>query len=154
MQNSSNAETSSRLEPEKAAENGTETREGKVDLWKPLNFLVEVANRSKSLKYNTSQGSASKSEPQHPANNSEGHIRKTKVKEHGIKSKVQEKKDSTDPVSPDSVKPKKLRRIRPKKATTSGELGISPQAVLDAACAKGERRLGPIWFSLVASEDQ
>lgn len=151
-QNSSNAETSSRLEPEKGAENGAETWEGKVD-WKPLNFLVEVANRSKSLKYNNSQGSASKSEPQHTTN-SEGHIRKTKVKEHGTKSKVQEKKDSTDPVSPDSVKPKKLRRIRPKKATTSAELGISPQAVLDAACAKGERRIGPIWFSLVASEDQ
>lgn len=153
-QNSSNAETSSRLEPEKGAENGAETREGKVDLWRPLNFLVEVANRSKSLKYNTSQGSASKSEPQHTSNNSEGYIRKTKVKEHGTKSKVHEEKDSTDPVSPDSVKPKKLRRIRPKKAATSGELGISPQAVLDAACAKGERRIGPIWFSLVASEDQ
>lgn len=154
MQNSSNAETSSRLEPEKGAENGAETREGKVDLWRPLNFLVEVANRSKSLKYNTSQGSASKSEPQHTSNNSEGYIRKTKVKEHGTKSKVHEEKDSTDLVSPDSVKPKKLRRIRPKKVATSGELGISPQAVLDAACAKGERRIGPIWFSLVASEDQ
>lgn len=153
-QNSSNAETSSRLEPEKGAENGAETREGKVDLWRPLNFLVEVANRSKSLKYNTSQGSASKSEPQHTSNNSEGYIRKTKVKEHGTKSKVHEEKDSTDPVSPDLVKPKKLRRIRPKKAATSGELGISPQAVLDATCAKGERRIGPIWFSLVASEDQ
>ncbi|CAL5357425.1 unnamed protein product [Camellia sinensis] len=151
-QNSSNAETSSRPKPEKEAENGAETWEGKVDLWKPLNFLVEVANRSKSSKY-TSQGSAAKLEPLH-APDSEGHIRKTKVKEHGTKHRVQDKKDSTDPVPLDSVKPKKLRRFRPKKAATSGELGVSPQAVLDAPSARSEKRIGPIWFSLVASEEQ
>ncbi|XP_028125891.1 E3 ubiquitin protein ligase DRIP2-like isoform X2 [Camellia sinensis] len=151
-QNSSNAETSSRPKPEKEAENGAETWEGKVDLWKPLNFLVEVANRSKSSKY-TSQGSAAKLEPLH-APDSEGHIRKTKVKEHGTKHRVQDKKDSTDPVPLDSVKPKKLRRFCPKKAATSGELGVSPQAVLDAPSARSEKRIGPIWFSLVASEEQ
>ncbi|KAL7198681.1 hypothetical protein ACSBR2_021064 [Camellia fascicularis] len=151
-QNSSNAETSSRAKPEKEAENGAETWKGKVDLWKPLNFLVEVANRSKSSKY-TSQGSAAKLEPLH-APDSEGHIRKTKVKEHGTKHRVQDKKDSTDPVPLDSVKPKKLRRFRPKKAATSGELGVSPQAVLDAPSARSEKRIGPIWFSLVASEEQ
>ncbi|KAI7990952.1 E3 ubiquitin protein ligase DRIP1 [Camellia lanceoleosa] len=139
-------------QPEKEAENGAETWEGKVDLWKPLNFLVEVANRSKSSKY-TSQGSAAKLEPLH-APDSEGHIRKTKVKEHGTKHRVQDKKDSTDPVPLDSVKPKKLRKFRPKKAATSGELGVSPQAVLDAPSARSEKRIGPIWFSLVASEEQ
>ncbi|XAR58602.1 hypothetical protein NMG60_11014070 [Bertholletia excelsa] len=151
-QNSSNAETCSHLEPEKEAENGAEKWERKVDLWKPLNCLVEVANRSKSSKY-TSQGSIAKSEPLHAAD-SEGPVRKTKVKEHQTKCRLQEKKGNIDPVSLDSVKPKKLRRIRPKKAAASMELGISPQAVLDAASARGERRMGPIWFSLVASEDQ
>ncbi|CAL5353704.1 unnamed protein product [Camellia sinensis] len=151
-QNSSNAETSRRLEPEKVTENGAETWEGKVDLWKPLNFLVEVANRSKSSKY-TSQGSVAKSEPLH-ATDIERHIRKTKVKEHKAKSRVKDEKDSTDPVSLDTIKPKKLRRIRTKKAAAFGEFGVSPQAVLDAASAKCERRIGPIWFSLVASEDQ
>ncbi|KAL6978599.1 RING-type E3 ubiquitin transferase [Sarracenia purpurea var. burkii] len=151
-QNSSNAETSSRLEPEKVTENGAETWEGKVDLWKPLNYLVEVANRSKSSKY-ILQASAAKSEPVHPAD-SEVHVCKTKSKEHGTKSRVKDKKDITNPASPDLVKPKKLRRVRPRKEVACVELGISPQAVLDAATTDGERRSGPIWFSLVASEDQ
>ncbi|XP_016513876.2 E3 ubiquitin protein ligase DRIP2-like isoform X2 [Nicotiana tabacum] len=51
-------------------------------------------------------------------------------------------------------KPKKLRRNRQKKASEFGESSISPQTVLDAITAKCERRNNPIWFSLVASEDQ
>uniref|UniRef100_A0A5B6ZF12 Putative E3 ubiquitin protein ligase DRIP2 n=1 Tax=Davidia involucrata TaxID=16924 RepID=A0A5B6ZF12_DAVIN len=151
-QNSSTVEPSSHPVPDKETENDAEPWEGKVDLWKPLNCLVEVANRSKSSKCN-SQGSAAKSEPQH-APDSEGHVRKTKVKEHGRKSKAQDERNSTDPISPESVKPKKLRRIRQKRKAAPAEFGISPQAVLDAANAKRERRIGPIWFLLVASEDQ
>ncbi|KAA8550796.1 hypothetical protein F0562_002480 [Nyssa sinensis] len=146
-QSSSTIETSSQPVPDKETENDAEPWEGKVDLWKPLNCLVEVANRSKSSKYN-SQGSAAKSEPQH-APDSEGHVLKTKVKEHRRKSKVQDEKNSTDPISPELVKPRKLRRIRRKR-----EFGISPQAVLDAASAKRERSIGPVWFLLVASEDR
>ncbi|XP_059625966.1 E3 ubiquitin protein ligase DRIP2 isoform X2 [Cornus florida] len=150
--NSSTAEPSGHAGPEKEMESVAEPWEGKVDLWKPLNYLVEVANRSKSSKYN-SQGPAAKSELLH-APESEEHVRKSKAKEHGHKSKVQAEKNITNPVSPDSVKPKKLRRIRRKRATAFGELGISLQAVVDAATGKQEKRIGPIWFSLVASEDQ
>ncbi|PSR94841.1 E3 ubiquitin protein like [Actinidia chinensis var. chinensis] len=151
-QSSSHAETSIRLEHEKETVFGTEICKGKVNLWKPLTCLVEAANRSKSSKYK-SHGSAAKSETL-PGPDNEGLIHKTKVKGQGTKSRFQDKKDSTNPVSPDSVKPKKLKRIRPKKAASPEEFGVSPQAVLDAANAKGERRIGPIWFSLVASEDQ
>ncbi|XAR61139.1 hypothetical protein NMG60_11034762 [Bertholletia excelsa] len=151
-QNSSNAETSSRADSEKDLENGADAWEGKVDLWKPLTCLVEAANRSKSSK-DTSQGSDARPEPLHAAD-SERCVRKTKIKEHVTKSRAQDERVSTNPISPDSVKPKRMRRIRQKKTAASGELGISPQAVLDAASAKCERRIGPIWFSLVASEDQ
>ena len=152
MQSSSHAETSSRLEHEKETVFGTEICKGKVNLWKPLTCLVEAANRSKSSKYK-SHGSAAKSETL-PAPDNEGLIRKTKVKGQGTKSGLQDKKDSTNPISLDSVKPKKLKRIRPKKAASPEDFGVSPQAVLDAANAQGERRIGPIWFSLVASENQ
>ena len=126
--------------------------DAKLDLWKPLNCLVEVANRTKSFKSN-SQGSDAKLEPMQ-ANESEGRVRKSKIKEVKRKLKVEDEKNITDPVSSETVKPKMLRRVRRKREHISGESCVSPQAVLDAAGAKHERRLGPVWFSLVASEDQ
>ncbi|KAL6210640.1 hypothetical protein ACLB2K_015872 [Fragaria x ananassa] len=132
----------------KESENGAESWDGK-DLWKPLNCLVEVANRTKSLKPN-SQGS----ERVEPAiSPSETQVRKFKSKENKQKSKVDDEKNNIHPPSPETNKPKKLRRVRQKREA-SGEPSVTPQAVLDAASGKPERRVGPIWFSLVASEEQ
>ncbi|KAJ8558125.1 hypothetical protein K7X08_004891 [Anisodus acutangulus] len=148
--NSSSAEPSSHPTPDKETENGSEQWEGKVDLWKPLNCLVEAANRSKSSKF-TSQGSTAKSEGLY-SHDREGHVRKPKVKEHGQKLKIKDD-NNVDP-APEFNKPKKSRRIRQKKASIFGEFNISPQTVLDATTARCERRIYPIWFSLVALEDQ
>uniref|UniRef100_A0A0V0HM09 Putative ovule protein n=1 Tax=Solanum chacoense TaxID=4108 RepID=A0A0V0HM09_SOLCH len=126
--------------------------EGQVDLWKPLNCLVEAANRSKSAKF-TSPGSTAKSEYLHSLDN-EAHVRKTKVKKHGLETKVQDNKNNSGPAHLGSDKPKKMRRNSQKKASESGGFSISPQTVLDAIATKCERRNNPIWFSLVASEDQ
>ncbi|KAL3365022.1 hypothetical protein AABB24_010262 [Solanum stoloniferum] len=141
-QNYSNAEPSSHPTSDKGTDNGTEQQEGKVDLWKPLDCLVEVANKNKCSRF-TSQGSVCKTESLHCHD-----------KEHGQKLKVQGDKYSCVPVPAESEKTKKLRRIRRKKASTFGEFSISPQAVLDSISVKCERRTNPIWFSLVASEDQ
>ncbi|KAL2556907.1 E3 ubiquitin protein ligase DRIP2 [Forsythia ovata] len=143
---------SSHTTPDSVRESGSVPWEGKVDPWKPLNCLVEAANRSKSSKF-TSQGSAAKSEALRSQDN-EGHVRKTKSKDHGQKSILQDGKNSSDRAPSDSVKPKKLRKIRQKKAQNSGEFRISPQTVLDAIGTKCERRNNPIWFSLVAADNQ
>ncbi|XP_031123426.1 E3 ubiquitin protein ligase DRIP2-like [Ipomoea triloba] len=143
-QNSSNAEPSSHHKPDKETENGSEQWEGKVDLWKPLTCLVEAANRSKSSR-SISQGSVKS----HVADN-EGQTRK--VKEHGHKLNVQDKKNNSDHAPPESEKPKKSRRIQ-KKASKFGNFNVSPQVVLDAATPICERST-PIWFSLVASANQ
>lgn len=119
-------------------------------MWRPLNCLVEAANRSKSSRF-MPQGSAIKSEPSHVAD-IDVHVRKTKFKDHGHKLKVQDEKTNSSP-TPESEKPKKLRRIR-KKAPAFGDFSIFPNAVIDNASAKFERRINPIWFSLVASQDQ
>ena len=153
MQSSFPAETSQSF-PDKETENGAETWEGKLDLWKPLNCLVEVANRTKSLKSN-SQGFENKAEPTQVLDN-EHQVRRPRMKENKRKLKVEDEKIA-DPVSSENVKPKKLRRVRRKRETSFGESRIiSPQAVLNATSgsSKHERRCGPIWFSLVASEDQ
>ncbi|KAB1208863.1 E3 ubiquitin protein ligase DRIP2 [Morella rubra] len=136
----------------KETENDPEPWDSKLDLWKPLNFLVEVANRTKSFKSN-SQGSDAKLETAQ-AHESEGQVRKSKIKEIKRKCKVEDEKNIKEPISSEMIKPKILRRVRRKREPAFGESGISPQAVLDAAGAKQKRRLGPIWFSLVASEDQ
>lgn len=150
MQSSFPAETSQTL-PNKETENGAEPWEGKLDLWKPLNCLVEVANRTKSAKSN-SQGSDNKVEANLIVDNVH-QARRSKIKENKRKSKVEDEK-KTDSVHPVTVKPKRVRRVRLKREAAFGESMISPQAVLDAGSAKHERRIGPIWFSLVASEDQ
>ncbi|CAN4112848.1 unnamed protein product [Withania somnifera] len=149
--NSSSVEPSSHPAPDKETESGSEQWEGKVDLWKPLNCLVEAANRSKSSRF-TSQGSIVKSETLY-SHDREGHVRKYQVKEHGQKLKIKDYNNG-DPAPPAFNKPKKSRRIRPKKASVFGAFNSSPQTVLDASTARCERRIYPIWFSLVASEDQ
>lgn len=121
-----------------------------MDLWKPLNCLVEVANRTKSFK---SQGSDAKLEPMQ-VNESKGQVRKSKIKEIIHKSTAEDEMNISVPASSEILKPKIFRRVRRKREPNFGESGISPQAVLDAAGAKHKRRLGPVWFSLVASQDQ
>ncbi|CAN4101239.1 unnamed protein product [Withania somnifera] len=138
--------------PDNERENGMDLWEGKVDLWKPLNCLVEAANRSKSVKF-TSQGSTVKSDFLHSLDN-EAHVRKTKVKRHGLEVKVHDDKNNGGPAHLESDKPKKMRRNSQKKASEVGGFYISPQTVLDAISTKCERTNTPIWFSLVASEDQ
>lgn len=152
LQNSSSAELFGQPTPDNETENGMNLWEGKADLWKPLNCLVEAANRSKSAKF-PSPGSTAKSEYLHSLDN-EAHVRKTKVKKHGLETKVQDNKNNSGPAHLGSDKPKKMRRNSQKKASESGGFSISPQTVLDAIATKFERRNNSIWFSLVASEDQ
>ncbi|OMO96289.1 Prefoldin beta-like protein [Corchorus olitorius] len=146
-----------------------EMLEGKADLWTPLNCLVEAANR-KSSKLNSQGLATSKAEP-HNASDCHSYmpetkadpesspvpdgrlcITKNKSKEHGQNSKVQDENNGTSLIT----RPVKRRRMRPaqKKAAGSEERVVSARALLDALGAKCNRKSSPIWFSLVASEDQ
>nr|XP_027095632.1 E3 ubiquitin protein ligase DRIP2 isoform X2 [Coffea arabica] len=102
---------------------------------------------------NIRQGSAAKSEPPHSGEN-EGHARKSKGKELGQKSKLQDEKNTNESPALNSERPKKLRRIRQKKAPAFADFNVTPQAVLDGVSARCEKRINPIWFSLVATKDQ
>ncbi|CAN4113679.1 unnamed protein product [Withania somnifera] len=151
-QNYSYAEPSSHPTMDKGTDNGTEQQEGTVDLWKHLDCLAEVAKKCKCSRL-TSRDSICQYESPHYHDN-EGQGWRINVEEHGQKLEVQDDKYNCSP-APESEKPKKLQRSRRKKASTFGEFSISPQAVLDLISAKCERRRSyPIWFSLVASEDQ
>ncbi|KAE8666991.1 DREB2A-interacting protein 2 isoform 2 [Hibiscus syriacus] len=113
---------------DKEVENGGKSWDGKSDLWKPLDCLAEVANRNNSFKSN-SQGSNSKQELT-LVPNPEAQTCKNKGKTT-LKQKIHQK-----------------------NGAGFGDCCISPQAVLDAGGAKHQKIIGPVWFSLVASDDQ
>ncbi|MED6182064.1 hypothetical protein PIB30_025302 [Stylosanthes scabra] len=149
-QNTGQSEGSQSL-PNNGTVNGSESWDAKLDLWKPLNCLVEVASRSKSFKSNA-QGSDAKPETVQ-VNETNSQVLKTKNKENKRKGKTEDEKTSTCPVSSDTAKPNKSRRVRRRKEPPFGESGILPQSVLDSNSSK-HLRTGPIWFSLVASDNQ
>ncbi|WCJ21634.1 Polycomb group RING finger protein 1 [Euphorbia peplus] len=114
----------------------------------------------KKFKQNTRQNSSSAEAGLVASNNGEANgtqsrkVRRAKFKENKDKSNVDEEKNNTSTVPSDQDISKTLRRIRRRKPVKFGDSSISSQAVLDAASVKLERRACPIWFSLVASEDQ
>nr|XP_043620868.1 E3 ubiquitin protein ligase DRIP2 [Erigeron canadensis] len=136
-QNPSAPEASSDPSPNK------EGKDGKDDLWNPLNCLVEVANRSKSP--NASQGSNVKPEAQH-TQMSDVHARKSKGKDQLNRSKFQDENGLSDLDVTESAKPKKIRKYRRNKAGS--------KAMLDVEVNNAPRRINPIWFHLVPSEQQ
>ncbi|KAL4588104.1 hypothetical protein LXL04_000983 [Taraxacum kok-saghyz] len=114
-----------------------ERGEGKVD-WKPLNDLVEAANRSKSSKLTC----VVKPEPSSYTVKGEGQ----KGKDQLHRPKLEDDKDRHEAADvSESVKPKKLRRNRKKKC------GDDNSTVVDVG---REKRPYPIWFQLVPFQQQ
>lgn len=149
-----------RKKPAEDTKDGFQQMEGKFDLWTPLNCLVEVANRTKSSKSNSHGLSLPKLEPlsaldreprvlEKKAKEELPDIPKSKIKDHGLKTKFQDDKKGV-PLS-GTIKRKRMRATGQKKAAASEELSTSAQHLLESG--KHDRRNHPIWFSLVASED-
>ncbi|XP_058223886.1 E3 ubiquitin protein ligase DRIP2-like isoform X2 [Rhododendron vialii] len=138
--------------PNKDKEKDVGVWKGNVDQWKPLNCLVEAANRTKSSKHNLQYSApvnALDSAVHVP--NSAIHVPKIKIKEHKHKSKL--KDDQSKILSLlGLVKRRRLAAVDQKN--TVGRSSASAQAMLNVHGGKKNRRNCPIWFSLVASEDQ
>ncbi|ONK65223.1 uncharacterized protein A4U43_C07F34940 [Asparagus officinalis] len=142
-QGSSNAEPSNET-INSDLENGGESFSDKPDLWKPLNCLVEAANRTRGLKSGP-PSPVIKAEQSNDHDN-EVDLRKGKMKDYPKKLRVLGDKnvDGSGPIPP-AVKTRRRRRRR--------DLGTSTQALIDAALATRARRICPIWLSLVPSSD-
>lgn len=150
MQIPSAAETSNQHTPDKGGEDSAEPLDGKADLWKPLNVLVEAASKTKSNKSN-SRGTAGR-QILLDGNENEP-LPKTKIKECGNATIVHGNEHDAVPASSGSVKPRKSQG-RPKKvASVSEGLNVSAQSAI-GTYSKFDGRFGPIWFSLVASDKQ
>ncbi|KAE8022605.1 hypothetical protein FH972_008391 [Carpinus fangiana] len=146
-QNSSNAESSKQHMRNKPTVDHTEPCEGTNDLWKPLNCLVETASKTTASKTKSFKFSMHGTTMLPDAN--EAHVPKSNIKGRGNKSKGHGPENGSDPASSGSVKPRKLQAVRQRTAVSD----IPGQAVLDAN-SKRDRRFSPLWFSLVASDEQ
>ncbi|KAL0897274.1 hypothetical protein Bca101_081235 [Brassica carinata] len=145
---------SSYAEPDQSLSNRrnkdvAEPWDSKLHLWKPLNFLVEVANGTKS---SSSQGLDTNSEHGNASHNDvQGN--KTKTKDHKRKCKLEEEISTNgDPTTTETAAVERTRRTRRKRSSTFGDSRIPP--LPDAESLKQQRRNGPVWFSLVASNNQ
>ncbi|KAK9735319.1 hypothetical protein RND81_04G198600 [Saponaria officinalis] len=145
---SSSAKTNDQIRGENT-ENNVEGREGKVDLWKPLNTLVEAANRSKFAKPGSQGASHVKTNPT-GSGTAESCILKIKSEENVVRDEVEGEKRSTAS-APQPVKRKRMRQSN--KQRLSGSAG-SPGSKFILNVARRNWKDGPIWFSLVASGDQ
>lgn len=149
-QNSVSAEPSNHIS-NKDSDNGAEQWPVKSDVWKPLNCLVEAANRTKTCNFTKQGGSAIKEEKIDDLDD-EVHVHKSKIRAHLHKQKVEDDKNDAIPTPSGLTKARRMNGTRRKKATTNREL--SSQTMLDAAGVKNMRRISPIWLSLVPSDDQ
>lgn len=161
-----------------------DSKDGKFDLWTPLNCLVEAANRTKSSKQSsqlthlaesTNRIKSSKlnlqlktEQPGGPAHNPEtkaksevpsipeGSLLMPKAKSKDLaKTKLQDDMNGTSSAAGSGmVKRKRVRGAAVKKAAATEVVSPSAQLLLDASGGKRNMRNYPVWFSLIASEDQ
>ncbi|KAL9235116.1 hypothetical protein vseg_009909 [Gypsophila vaccaria] len=124
------------------AENNIEGQEGKVDLWNPLNTLVEAANRSKFSKPGSHETSYVQTNP--TSFGGAAAFDKVKSEEfHGEKRSI--------PSAQGITKRKRIRHANKNRLSRSEEPS-SLKLLLNVA--RRNWRDGPIWFSLVASRNQ
>ncbi|KAK2965068.1 hypothetical protein RJ639_029554, partial [Escallonia herrerae] len=149
-------ESSKRTMPKRSTENNGKLLEGMTDLWEPLNCLVDAAGATKSSKF-SSEGFISKPAPS-GVNEYEVYTPKAQGKEHKCKSKIHgmdnnvKKGPKCAPSVP--VKPTKMHSGRRKKAVAPEGFRVPAQTVVGPANCNYEKRVYPIWLSLVASKYQ
>lgn len=126
-------------------------QEGKNDLWKPLNSLVDAVSKTKPNKLNSQENFVNSiySAGLH----SEAHQSTSKVKEYGYRPKVHGDEKDSAPAPSDSVKRRKVQGIRQRRPAVSEGVSVPAQTVVDLNSINA-RRFNPVWFTLVASSDQ
>ncbi|CAL9061903.1 unnamed protein product [Musa banksii] len=128
--------------------NGEGSFQDKVDIWKPLNCLVEAANRTKSFRSSQHSPVVKAEQTNGPASEVDGNS--IRVKERPHKSEVQEQKSENNPMPPEMLKAGSLQGINQQ----TRNLTAVAQTPLDAGITQHVRSIGPIWFSLVAAVEQ
>ncbi|XP_062215160.1 E3 ubiquitin protein ligase DRIP2-like [Phragmites australis] len=142
---SSNSEASNNSSNKDAKDDSRELAD-KGELWRPLNCLVEAANRTKSFR-SSSQNPVVKGEQLNGSPNST-YANKTKAREQLQKSKIED--DKKDVPMPPVMPKRKVQGTRRRRREVQAPADAKP----DAVATQSEKKFSSIWFSLVASFDQ
>lgn len=143
---SSNAEASNHSSNIDAEDDSKDELADKSELWRPLNCLVEAANRTKSFK-SSSQSPVVKAE-QLNGSSSSTFACKTKSRENLQKSKIEE--DKKDAPMPPMLPKRRVQGTTRRRREVQARADAKP----DAAAAQNAKKFSSVWFSLVASFDQ
>uniref|UniRef100_A0A0E0KGJ5 RING-type domain-containing protein n=1 Tax=Oryza punctata TaxID=4537 RepID=A0A0E0KGJ5_ORYPU len=140
-QMSSNAEASKHSSNKETEGDRKDLADKTDELWRPLNCLVEAANRTKSFR-SSSQSTIVKREPLSDSPGSTS-VNKTKSREHLQKSKIEDDKKDVP-----------LLKRKNQRTGRRRELHAPSDSKPDAAATQNEKKFSSIWFSLVASFEQ
>jgi E3 ubiquitin-protein ligase DRIP len=118
----------------------------KSELWRPLNCLVEAANRTKSFR-SSSQSPVVKGE-QINGSTSGTFASKAKARDNLEKSKTED--DKKDVPTPPVLPKRRAQGTARKRKDLQAPTDVKP----DVAAAHSAKKFSSIWFSLIASFDQ
>uniref|UniRef100_J3LQY9 RING-type domain-containing protein n=2 Tax=Oryza brachyantha TaxID=4533 RepID=J3LQY9_ORYBR len=136
-----NAETSNHSSNKDTEGDRKDLADKADELWRPLNCLVEAANRTKSFR-SSSQSPIVKREQLSDSLGSTS-VNKTKSREHLQKSKLEDDKKDVP-----------LLKRKNQRTGRRRELHAPSDKKPDVAAMQNEKKFSSIWFSLVASFEQ
>ncbi|XP_074573256.1 E3 ubiquitin protein ligase DRIP2-like [Curcuma longa] len=131
----------------KDTENGDKAILDNGELWKPLNCLVEAANRTKSFR-STPQNHIIKAENKELPDD-DTNSNKT-IMEHLHDFKTQDQKNDNFQTAHMKVNARSLKAVNQKKSNLANSTQTIPYAFND----RSDKRITPLWFSLIAYFDQ
>ncbi|EEE59545.1 E3 ubiquitin protein ligase DRIP2 [Oryza sativa Japonica Group] len=140
-QMSSNAEASNHSSNKDTEGDRKDLADKTDELWRPLNCLVEAANRTKSSR-SSSQSPFVKREQLSDSPGSTS-VNKTKSREYMQKSKIEDDKKDVP-----------LLKRKNQRTGRRRELHAQSDSKPEAAATQNEKKFSSIWFSLVASFEQ
>lgn len=129
-----------------------ESWQEKADMCEPLNCLVEAARKNKSAKKSAMQDNAVIPVPVDSSDN-DSQVPKVEVKKHCHQIKATSHQNESKTSVADSTKLKWLQGAQERTARFSEDLNVPAEPVI-ASNGESSKGFGPIWFSLVASEEK
>lgn len=154
--------------PNETSEKNAASWKGKDLLWEPLHFLMEAAQKAKSMGANNVQENATIAVPVESCNNDSNPTKIMAASDQNEATPVQ-----SDPIKTKGLRIKQQRRVKfsqdlnfpaePVPAVSSNPVpavsrspvpAVSSSPVPAVSSSQSNERITPIWFSLVASEEK
>ncbi|KAL2325170.1 hypothetical protein Fmac_024228 [Flemingia macrophylla] len=151
FQSSTKPNSSQQLEPKKISRNSAEFRNERTDMSETLNCLVETASKRKSHKRSTMKENGTT-----PAlvqsNDNDPLVHKVDINKHCHRTNSTGDENQSTPSESDLVKRQRVVGIQEKAPKIYEDLNFPAQPEITAN-SEINKEVGPIWFCLVAAEE-